>query len=283
MKASPGQIEEKCSFEESSWCEIKLRGKDILLIGCIYRSPNSESSNNDKLLSVMRDVCSDQTYSHLLLCGDFNYPGINWSKDETPESSQHRASLFMECVRDCFLHQHVVHPTHIRGDSVGNTLDLIMTNEENMVQNLEHEAPLGKSDHMVLQFSFCAYMDKSVQHSRKYIYSKGDYESMRKDLAAIDWSDTAKLSIDDHWTLFKSRMQDLINKHVPKQSNSTKKRRPLWMNDKALKKVKQKLAAFKRYMNTREGKDYLEYTKARNQAKWACKTAVKEFEKKHGT
>ena len=38
------------------------------------------------------------------------------------------------------------------------------------------------------------------------------------------------------------------------------------MNSNALLKVKKKNAAYKRYLSTREGKDYDAYAKARNQA-----------------
>ena len=44
-------------------------------------------------------------------------------------------------------------------------------------------------------------------------------------------------------------------------------------------KVKKKLHAYKRYLETREGEDFKEYTKANNQAKWACRVAVRDFEK----
>ena len=35
---------------------------------------------------------------------------------------------------------------------------------------------------------------------------------------------------------------------------------------------------YDRYRQTLEGKDYCEYTQARNQAKWACKKAIRDFE-----
>ena len=35
------QIKFDNNFQESIWCSINLTGSDKLLIGCIYRSPNS--------------------------------------------------------------------------------------------------------------------------------------------------------------------------------------------------------------------------------------------------
>ena len=53
----------------------------------------------------------------------------------------------------------------------------------------------------------------------------------------------------------------------------------LWMNKNTLEKVRRKRKAYQRYMQTREGKDYLEFAQARNQAKWACRKATKDYKK----
>jgi exonuclease III len=63
LKAVPSKIELKCDFEENSWCEIKLKGSDRLLVGCVYRSPNSDVINNAKLMSSIRKVCTFDLYS----------------------------------------------------------------------------------------------------------------------------------------------------------------------------------------------------------------------------
>ena len=140
LAASPSPISDLCNFDEYCWCEIKLEGKDRLLIGCIYRSPNSNDENNSKLSQDLTKICS-KLNSHVLICGDFNYPNINW---ENGKCSSHGASYFMEGIRDYFLHQHVTDPTHHRPNQEANILDLVLTNEEGMVSQLDHKAPVGK-------------------------------------------------------------------------------------------------------------------------------------------
>ena len=51
------------------------------------------------------------------------------------------------------------------------------------------------------------------------------------------------------------------------------------MNGEALVKVKTKRDTWKRYKTTRDERDYKVYTRARNQARWATRQAVKQFEK----
>ena len=59
---------------------------------------------------------------------DFNYLDVDWQNS----SAGAQGHQFYECARDFFLYQHVQAPT--RG---GNTLDLILSTEQNMVENVE--------------------------------------------------------------------------------------------------------------------------------------------------
>eukprot|EP00794_Sanderia_malayensis_P019527 gene19527-21456_t len=96
---------------EAVWCEVKLEGKNRLLVGCIYRSPNSNILGNSNTLDLIKKA-STMKNSHLLIMGDFNHPEINWSPIQMPSDPEHAATKFVECLRDCFLHQHIEHPTH---------------------------------------------------------------------------------------------------------------------------------------------------------------------------
>ena len=54
---------------------------------------------------------------------------------------------FLEMVEDHNWFQHVENSTRFRG-AQNSCLDLILTNEENMVNNVQDLPPLGKSDHV---------------------------------------------------------------------------------------------------------------------------------------
>ena len=99
----------------------------------------------------------------------------------------HKASLFMETVRDCFLYQKVTTPTHQRRGQQANTLDVVFTNEDGMVGEVEHTAPIGKSHHGTLIFKFCVYKDKPNHSQKKFKFDQGDYDQMRQNLGTINW------------------------------------------------------------------------------------------------
>lgn len=41
---------------------------------------------------------------------------------------------FIEKVRDCFLTQHITDITRFRGSSIGNTLDLLFSNDDTIIE-----------------------------------------------------------------------------------------------------------------------------------------------------
>ena len=154
----------KTKGEETQWCEVSLQGTDRLLIGCVYRSPNSVSNNNDLLIKDLKTVCNlDSCFSHILICGDFNLPGIKWNDNNACDGTTEQS--FLEAFRDCFLHQHVREPTHHRGAQTANILDLVLTNEEHMIDNVEQHAPLGKSHHSVITFKMRCYRESEKPHT----------------------------------------------------------------------------------------------------------------------
>ena len=116
-------------------------------------------------------------------------PEINWESNTTNVGEYHRATKFVECIRDTFWFQHIKLPTRVRQGNEPSVLDLIFSNEENMVENVNLLASLGKSDHLVLTFNLVCYTishPKNEQKS-KLNFFKGDYVSIREELDKIDW------------------------------------------------------------------------------------------------
>ena len=161
LENSTIQIVPNQNFDEVCLVEIRLRGGDILLFGCCYRSPTtteSSESNNESLNRLLKCV-SLKKYSHTCIVGDFNFKAINWSSWTTTRGDTSSETRFIETIRDCFLLQHVEQPTRRRGDDEPSTLDLVFSNESMQVSEITHNPPLGKSDHDVLTFDFHCYVD----------------------------------------------------------------------------------------------------------------------------
>ena len=87
------------NFDECVFCEFETTNKEKVLIGCMYKSPNSTKENIDNMMNTIRNEII-QKYDVICITGDFNYPKIKWSgaNRETIENEK-----FLECLKDAFL------------------------------------------------------------------------------------------------------------------------------------------------------------------------------------
>ena len=218
------QISPSPHFEEACLLEIRLRGGDTLLFGCIYRSPtpSTDAAANNKNLNDLLKTIHAKHYSHLCLVGDFNYKDINWSSWTTNHGEESKEYQFIETVRDCFLFQHIDKPTRIRGEDEPSLLDLVFTNEELQVSNVVHHAPLGKSDHSVISFDYHCYLDYS-KPKKFYDYRKADIEAMKSDTSLQSWRQNFMTSLKDSdpetmWKSIKDKILDMRKQYVPEKT-----------------------------------------------------------------
>jgi hypothetical protein len=160
LSADPCEELNRMDAQDSLWYNIKLNQNDRLLLGVCYRSTSSDVVNNSKLLEVFERIQKlSNVYTHILIFGDFNYGEIDWKHYQVHAGENSDPQKFFDVTQDSFLYQHVPFPTRFRGDDEPSTLDLVFTNEEHMVDNIYSIAPLGKSDHVGVVWTFHCYMD----------------------------------------------------------------------------------------------------------------------------
>jgi len=116
-----------------------------LTIGNIYRSPNSNKQQDDKLYRLIDEVVI-KSKKGVILVGDFNFPDINW---DICHSNSYTSQAFIDTLQKNLLTQHVDFPTRIRGTDTPHILDLVLTDEP-VINKIDEYAPLAKSDHSIL-------------------------------------------------------------------------------------------------------------------------------------
>ena len=90
----------------------------------------------------------------------------NETVEETAEHNQH-ISMFMETLQDLFLKQHVTELTRYRIGEDPSLLDLIITNEDGMVQNLSYHPALADSDHCCIRCDLCCYANHQTRRKEE--------------------------------------------------------------------------------------------------------------------
>ena len=241
---------------------IKIKNGDESITLClIYRSPNSLAIDNDNLLKLINEISSSHNVSNkkLIFIGDFNLPGINWSHECTNhlDPDKHFDSKFLNCIHEQFLSQLVNNPTHYRGCQTPTLIDLLITNDSRIVENLSFYAPIGNSHHVTLGFSVQSKSSKpkpkQPNASTKYLYEKGDYVGMRAYINSVDWCKvfTEDGNVDSWQLGFESILNEAQIKFIPKKivrtSLKSRPKRSFHAPDTLLTKLHDKRKAFRYY------------------------------------
>ena len=133
------KLERQANCEEAVWLNI-VTGNSILTNGLVYRSPNINEEENRKLQNAIKEVSKGKC----IIMGDFNDGHIQWKSQESRRGDDQQ---FLLLIHDGFLTQNVLEPT--RGE---NVLYLVLSSQNELVDNVKIQEPLGNSDHNQMHF-----------------------------------------------------------------------------------------------------------------------------------
>ena len=245
------EIKLNTDYADHLWVEVTLRNKDILLCGCVYRSPSKDKDAENRTTQEICEIISKaalRNNTRLLICGDFNYPDVDWECDY---STNENAKIFLQKLQELHLYQHVCSPTRYREGQVPSLLDLIITTEEGMVTNLEHKPGLGESDHECLEFHLNCYKDKTVSKPLLNYY-KSDFGTMRNRLDKINWISELKGNFLDMYQTYLVIMGKVLEGCIPNKSARSKKKN-MYLTGDTLKLKDLKAKLWKRYKASQPG------------------------------
>ena len=151
-------------FNECLFGILQLAGHESLLVDVPYRSPSCNEENNIQLNILMVEIGEHNASHKLLLMGDFNYREIDRAIDVCTTTPERAPYQFHQATHDAYLIQHQTTHTRMRDGQEPSVLDIIFSNEESMVMNLEVHATLGKSDHALLTLDFQKQWSVRIVH-----------------------------------------------------------------------------------------------------------------------
>ena len=292
IEKSTVEIKLDSKFEEVCLLEIRLRGGDVMLFCCCYRSPtpSDKSEENNNKLNRLLKMISNKKYSHRCIVGDFNFRGINWTNWTTQCSENSVEAKFIEAVRDCYFFQHMTEPTRCRGKDKPSLIDLLFTDEEMNVSDIQQHSPLGKSDHSVIVFNYHCYLNYSKPKD-SFSYSKGDYNSMRENMDESEWKkkfmENANSQNVEEMSSLKNKLKEMVEQFIPKVTTTGK---PSWsdkgvfpVSEKSLDAIREKKRSHRKWIAALKNGDAenerLLYCKARGKVKTVLRKEKRNFEK----
>ena len=272
------EVKAKTTYKDHVWVELSLGKGDSLLCGCVYRSPTKDRENTKRTTDDVSKVLRDMTRLRkpTLVCGDFNYPEIDWESEYVKESSVTIAP-FIEAVQESHLHQHIYKPTRYRSGNEPSLLDLIFTTEEGMIRELHHKPGLGESDHECVDF-LLNLSQPTETISTKMNFFKADYTTIRDRLREIEWEDELEGCFSEAYGKFVDILTESMIGCVPKSGKPKKHSTNLYFTIEAVRKKDLKNKLWKRYRKSRCDYDFNRYKRAKNDLRVLTRRLRESFE-----
>ena len=252
----------------NQFCKFMYKSeKESLNFYLIYRPPSSSQENLNELTKLLQN--NDK---NCFFIGDFNLPEIDWTEYTGPRKYQ----TFLDTCQEFSLEQMVDFPTHKKG----NMLDLVLTNNPDIVILTEDCGRLGTSDHSMIYIELnCTINNQGNQESRRH-WRGGDYDQIKQDIENVSWEEELlHLDTEQAWNYFTSIVNRSIENNVPLTKNLNRNQ-PVWMTRDLLRKVRKKRRVWKQYKLTGAPRHYDNYKELELSVKKSVKNAKKNYERK---
>ena len=187
---------------------------------------------------------------------------------------------FIKSFNDAYLFQHIEKPTRYRQGQKSNILDLVFTRENSDIIEIEYLCPIGKSDHLTLKL--ITNIDKIAMEDDtppRFDFKRCNITDFRRLIKETDWTVLHKLNVEECWNLIYSKLDEGMEKFVPKVDIKSRKKSPPWMNPFVKKSIKKKHKLFKKLFNSNNSYVYKLYMNARNESARIVKNAKKNYQK----
>ena len=224
-------------------------------------------------------------YKRKIIMGDFNLNRIVWNPEPSvPDGLDENAPerLFIDCLQDTYLHQHVTQPTRFREGQRPTCDDLILTTDEGDISDISYSPGIGKSDHIRLQFYLYTNIRRHYATREYRLFDKADYSKMREMMLMINWTQELQgKSPQRSMDIFQQHLNVAVDRWVPVKKVKTSSyagQKPVWMTQETQRMVRRKHSAWMHYLNTKDVDSYNRYIQARNTASHAIRNARRRFE-----
>ena len=249
---------------ESLWLVVSDSNTNVLVIGVIYRKPNTNINEfQSSLMNVLDELHVGKT--DVVLLGDFNIDLLRVNSNARVEEYLHT----MECVG---MQQIIASPTRV-SSTTSTLIDHIYTN---CTSNTIHAGVIETdvSDHFpeFVLFQNCSFVEKHKPIQRIVrTFKHFDIESFHSDLSNVNWEQIYKYDdVNVAYTAFYNILIQICDKHAPfiLYNASRKKHIPKspWISTGIIKSINKKHNLYKQYrasnFNEECGRKYKRYRNA---------------------
>ena len=253
---------------EITWAKIHLKGCKELYISTFYMPHRNIPDLNALDASLLK--VNEKGNRHTILCGDFNCPDVDWKNYTVNNGASDRPvqDKLVEVAQAHSLSQLQREPTRY-----SNILDLTFTNNPSLIKSCT--VIPGISDHSAVVIDSIIRPNYVSSKKRKvFQYKKAQWTELEAKCDEITKDIQTRFnsgdSINELWELFKVRLLEAIDKHVPSKNIRMNNDLP-WMNGNLRKLVRKKT---KLHKQAKKKRDWTKF----NQFQKTCKAAFRKAE-----
>ena len=262
---------------ELTWTKLTLQSGKAIIIGAFYRPPNSALQVIQDLYDEITNIKQRFRNATILIGGDFNLPGIDWSTQTHRIGSPNKqdCELFLDMLMSESLEQLNREPT--RGS---NILDLCISSEPELVHSCTTGPGISDHEHLLIIRCKCKVRQNKKKSRHVHLYKKANWENARTQLK-IAWEfffnqTPEHNSVDTNWAYFKDTIRATIDKCVPSK-NTSGKYRPPWFTSEINRLIRKRQRSYNKAKKSSKEADWTRFVNIRKETQTKLRKAHQEY------
>ena len=267
-------LDHHVTHTESLWVRINKNSFEKIVIGIIYRKPNTDVDQfQSSLLGVLEEVNVGK--SNIVLIGDFNV--------DISQPYNQKINDYLSTIESIGLQQIISSPTRVT-NLTASVIDHVYTN---IYHHTVHSGVIETdvSDHFPIFIIFENKIENKNNIVRKVArtYKSFSVQSFHEDLGNIDWAIVcSQKDVNRAYVNFYDKFVEVCNKHAPniEYNVSPKKNNPKnpWISSAIIKSIRKKHSLYKKYKSSNFNEEYgKRYKRYRNTLVTVIKNAKRLY------
>ena len=259
---------------ECLWLQITRNKRKPVVVGTMYRPPNSNQQYSEDILDILEYVTN--VHDSVIVMGDLNYNCMLRSDDDAYDSN---ISVIEQLTG---LTQLVEEPTRVTLSS-SSLIDVILTSHPDQHARTG-VIPLALSDHYMPY----TVIDGVRPHTTKaHVIRFRDYKrfdtndfirELYQTLPRVHQEMTdGQLTISEAWSLWRSTFDNICSKHAPLKTVRVKDRHNPWMTNELLQLMYERDCLHRKATANKNSDIWEQYKQSRNRVVYAIKQAQKTY------
>ena len=265
-------------YLECVFVEINQKDSVKIIVGCVYRPPNSDLNLfNANLITILNILNVKKNKIPTFIMGDFNLDLLHCDTHSPTE----------EFLNNFISHSYlptIRYPTRVTEFSA-TLLDNIFTNN---IHYMMDSAILYNdiSDHLPVILHVNLKLDKVKKCNTisKRLYNEESISNFKHELTNVNWTDLYAASNSDDakigYSLFLNKFTELFESNFPlkcKNLNNSQAPRQVWITNGLIKSCRKKSNLYRKYKKAPTTENRLKYISYRNKLKSILQKAEKSY------